>query len=84
MYVQLIDDSSQTTLASAHSKTVAPVADVGERTGKVAVAYTLGRAIAEQATKAHITAVVFDRGGYAYHGRVQAVADGARDGGLTF
>lgn len=84
MYVQLIDDASQKTLASAHSKTVAPSADAGERQGKVAVAYALGRAIAAQAKEADITTIVFDRGGYAYHGRVQAVADGARDGGLTF
>ncbi len=84
MYVQLIDDSSSTTLASAHSKKDAAGIDVGERTGKEAVAFALGKSIAEKAKAAHITSVVFDRGGYAFHGRVKAVADGARDGGLTF
>jgi large subunit ribosomal protein L18 len=48
------------------------------------MAYALGTLIAAKAKKAGLTAVVFDRGGYAYHGRVKAVADGARAGGLEF
>jgi len=84
MYVQLIDDAANVTLASAHSKKDAAGIDVGERTGKEAIAYALGKSIAAKANTASITSVVFDRGGYAYHGRVKAVADGARDGGLTF
>lgn len=84
MYVQLIDDSANKTLASAHSKKDTAGIDAGERTGKEAIAFALGKAIAAKATDAKITTVVFDRGGYAYHGRVKAVADGARDGGLTF
>ncbi len=83
IFVQLIDDTAQKTVASVHSKTVAP-ADAGERKGKVAVAYLAGRAIAEKAKALGVSLAVFDRAGYRYHGRVQAVADGARDGGLEF
>ena len=54
------------------------------RTGKVAVAYEVGKLLAEKALKNKIKKVVFDRGGYKYHGRVKAVADGAREGGLMF
>ncbi len=84
MYVQLIDDATDKTIASAHSKKDATGVDVGERKGKEAIAFALGKVIATKAQEAKITTVVFDRGGYAYHGRVKAVADGARDGGLTF
>ena len=54
------------------------------RTGKVVVAYEVGRLVAEKALKNKIKKVVFDRGGYKYHGRVKAVAEGARDAGLEF
>ncbi|MBI5728301.1 MAG: 50S ribosomal protein L18 [Candidatus Magasanikbacteria bacterium] len=84
MFAQLVDDEQGRTLASVHSKRVSNVGDVGERAGKVAVSYLLGRALAERAKAAGITRVVFDRAGYKYHGRVRAVADGARDGGLQF
>lgn len=84
MYVQLIDDTLGKTLAAVHSKTSKPTSDVGERQAKVAMAYALGVAVAEKAKALKIDAVVFDRSGYAYHGRVQAVADGARAGGLQF
>lgn len=84
MYVQIIDDSTGTTLVSVNSKKDIGDFDTGERTGKEAVAFALGKAIAKKASIAHITSVVFDRGGYTYHGRVKAVADGARDGGLIF
>lgn len=83
VFVQLIDDVDGKTIASVHSKSIT-VSDAGERKGKVAAAYTAGKIIAEKAKEAGITTVVFDRGGNLYHGRVQAVADGARDGGLTF
>ena len=85
MYVQLIDDVARKTIASAHSK-VADLKgiDLHERTGKIAIAYGLGHMIAQKAKDAGITTIVFDRGGYAYHGRVEAVAQGARDGGLQF
>ena len=54
------------------------------RAGKVLVAYEMGKLIAEKALKKNIKKVVFDRGGYKYHGRVKAIADGAREGGLIF
>jgi len=54
------------------------------RTGKVMVAYEVGKLIAERALEKNIKKVVFDRGGYKYHGRVKAVAEGAREGGLEF
>ncbi len=84
MYVQLIDDASSKTLLSVNSKKDATKGDAGERKGKVAVAYILGKILAEKAKEQNITKVVFDRSGHRYMGRVQAVADGARDGGLQF
>lgn len=84
MYVQLIDDAAGKTLAAAHSKTLGPVTDAGDRKGREAVAYGLGKLIAEKAKALNITETVFDRAGYRYHGRVKAVAEGARDGGLKF
>jgi len=84
MYLQLIDDEAGKTLVSVNSKKDTPKGDAGERTGKQAVSYLLGKALAEKAGAANIKNVVFDRAGYAYHGRVKAAADGARDGGLIF
>lgn len=85
IFAQLIDDTNGKTLASVHSKKdVAKKTGAGERKGKVATAYLLGLALAKKAKETGITRVVFDRGGYKYHGRVKAVADGARDGGLIF
>ncbi len=55
-----------------------------KRTSKVSLAFDLGKLIAEKALKQKIKKVVFDRGGYLYHGRVKAIADGAREGGLKF
>lgn len=85
MSAQLIDDAAGVVLAQVNSKKdVDAKADVGERTGKIGVAYALGLALAKKATEKKITAVVFDRAGYLYHGRVQAFAEGARKGGLEF
>ncbi len=81
LFVQLIDDAAGKTLASVHSKQIKKV-DAGDRKAQVAVAFTMGKQLADKAKKLGITTVVFDRGGYAYHGRVQAIADGAREGGL--
>jgi large subunit ribosomal protein L18 len=83
MYAQLIDDTTGTTLVGVHSKHVA-AADAGDRSGKVAQAYAVGQKIAELAQAKQISSVVFDRGGFLFQGRVKAVADGARDGGLQF
>lgn len=85
MFVQLIDDNTGNTLVSAHTKTdVKNGAAAPERSGKVAQSYLLGQALSEKAKAKGITVIVFDRSGYRYHGRVKALADGARDGGLKF
>lgn len=85
MNVQLIDDTTGQTLISVHTKTNADNnSDAGVRQGKIAQAYRLGKALGEKAKLQKITIVVFDRGGYRYHGRVRAVAEGARDSGLVF
>ncbi len=81
--VQIIDDSTGKTMVSVKKSEVKDV-DAGERKGKVAKGYALGRIIAEKAKTAGITTIVFDRGGYPYSGRVRALAEGARDGGLLF
>ena len=77
IYAQLIDDVSGKTLASASDKLV------GSTGLPVEVAKEVGKQLAVAATKAGIVEVVFDRGAYRYHGRIAALADGAREGGLT-
>jgi large subunit ribosomal protein L18 len=84
MNVQLIDDTVGKTLVSVHTKTVSTDGEAGDRTGKILRAYLAGKAMAVLAKKQGIESIIFDRGGYQYHGRVKAVADGARDGGLSF
>jgi large subunit ribosomal protein L18 len=80
IFAQLIDDGAGHTLASA-STLEASIRDV---TGdKKARAHQVGQLLASRAKEAGISAAVFDRGGYAYHGRVAALADGAREGGLS-
>ncbi len=81
--VQLIDDEKRNTLCSANSVEVSGQKIEG-KTGKIAVGYLVGKLLAEKAKTRKINQVIFDRGGYKYHGRVKAVADGARDGGLIF
>lgn len=82
IYAQLIDDVAGTTLVAASSLD-ATVSTDGEG-GKTAVATAVGELVAERAKAAGITEVVFDRGGNRYAGRVAALADGAREGGLKF
>ncbi len=77
MYAQLIDDVSGKTLAS-----VSTLKKSGN--GNKEAAKEIGKSIGEKAVSMKIDSVVFDRGGYVYHGRVQAVADGAREAGLKF
>ena len=80
IYVQAIDDLTGRTLASASTME----ADVrGGTTSTVEAAKKIGKLVGERAQAAGITTVVFDRGGFKYHGRVAAVADGAREAGLT-
>jgi large subunit ribosomal protein L18 len=83
IYVQLIDDAQGKTLASA-STLEADLKGSLKTGADVAAATAVGKLIAERALKAGITEVVFDRGGYIYHGRVKALADAAREGGLSF
>ncbi len=83
IYVQVIDDAAGTTLASA--STLDKELKGSLKTGAdAAAAAAVGKLIAERAKAAGITEVVFDRGGYIYHGRVKALADAAREGGLSF
>ncbi len=75
---QLIDDDNGKTLASVHDK------EVDTKIKPIEQSTALGKLIADKAKAAKVTAVIFDRGSYAYHGRVKAFAEGAREGGLTF
>ena len=81
---QLIDDSAGKTLCFVKSNTLKKIEKVEGKTAKVAAGYATGLALAEKAKALGVTKVVFDRGGYSYHGRVAAVAEGARAGGLVF
>lgn len=80
IYCQVIDDLNGNTLVAANS-TESSVPTEGTKTE---VAKAVGKLIAEKALAQNISNVVFDRGGYLYHGRVKALADGAREGGLQF
>ena len=86
IYAQLIDDAQGRTLVSAStlSKEVKGTLPKKGQGGNKAAAETVGKVLAEKAMKAGIKKVVFDRGGYRYHGRVLALADSARKGGLSF
>lgn len=81
MYAQVIDDREGRTLAAACTRQAGIAADNGG-TGNLEAAQAVGRAIGKRAVEAGITKVVFDRAGWPYHGRVKAVADGAREAGL--
>lgn len=80
IYAQIIDDQNGKTLVAVSPKEIAKKS--GEK--KVEIGFALGKLVAEKAKKKKISKVVFDRGSFAYHGRIKAVADGAREGGLTF
>ncbi|MCH7729932.1 50S ribosomal protein L18 [Patescibacteria group bacterium] len=82
VYAQLIDDTRGVVLLSVSDKKLAENKKEGKK--KKEVAQMIGEAIAEKAKKKKIKKVVFDRGAYKYHGRVEAVAEGARRGGLKF
>jgi large subunit ribosomal protein L18 len=81
IYAQLIDDQSGKTIATASSLDKNVVEATGNKTVKAAM---VGKLIAEKAKAIQVEEVVFDRGGYLYHGRVKSVADAAREGGLKF
>ena len=80
-YGQLIDDDKGKTLASVSD---IAIKKPGKAAGKVGIAREVGKLIAQKAGALKIEKVVFDRGGYKYHGRVKALAEGAREGGLKF
>ena len=83
IYAQIIDDSKGHTLVAASSNEP----DMRKKlksTGNVEAAFEVGKLLAERAKKAGVEKVYFDRGGYLYHGRVKALAEGAREGGLDF
>jgi large subunit ribosomal protein L18 len=81
IYAQVIDDAKGVTLASASTNDKSAKATTG---ATAAAAAEVGKRVAEAAKKAGVTSVVFDRGGFLFHGRVKALADAAREGGLEF
>lgn len=84
MYAQIIDDTTGNTLVAASSLSKEIEEGVKSANGKVSKSKLVGNLIAQKAKEKNISSVVFDRNGYRYHGRVQAVAEGAREGGLKF
>ena len=83
IYAQLVDDEAGRTLVSASTVDKELRGDLNGKTKKEQAA-VVGEKVAERAKAAGISTVIFDRGGYLYHGRVKALADGAREGGLEF
>lgn len=79
IYAQLIDDSKGVTIVSAST-----IADKIKAGGNVAAAKAVGKLVAERAVEKGVKKVVYDRGGYLYHGRIKALADAAREAGLEF
>ena len=85
IYAQLIDDDQGATVVSASSLEKTALEPEGLKTGaSVAAAKAVGKLIAQRAKEKGVKDVIFDRGAYLYHGRVKALADGAREGGLNF
>jgi large subunit ribosomal protein L18 len=84
IYAQIVDDDEGRTLVSCDSKRAGAGETPEDVAGKCATAYGVGKVLAEQAKEHGIEKIVFDRNGYLYHGRVAALARGARDGGLDF
>ena len=78
IYAQIIDDSKGHTLVSASSK------ELGLSSGNLDASKQVGQKLAEKAKSSGLETIVFDRGGYLYHGKIKALAEGAREGGLKF
>ena len=83
IYAQIIDDAASTTLVAA-STMESDIASKLGTTSNIAAAEAVGEAVAKKALEKGITEVVFDRGGYVYHGKIKALADAAREAGLKF
>ena len=83
VYVQLIDDSKGVSLLGV-SSTAPEIKNLETEKGQTGISKAVGKVVAEKAKEKGITKVVFDRAGFLYHGRIKAVADGAREGGLKF
>mgnify|MGYP004630970155 FL=1 len=83
VYAQIIDDAKGATIASA-STLEKEVRDQIKKSSNIEAASFIGKLVAERAIKAGVSEVIFDRGGYIYHGRVKALADAAREAGLKF
>lgn len=78
IYAQLIDDTSGNTLVASSSS------EIGKKIINIDISKEVGKKLAEKASASKIISIVFDRGGYPYHGKVKALAEGAREGGLKF
>ncbi len=83
IYVQAIDDRTGRTLAQASSLNDDIVKGMVDGNGKVSIGMAVGKAVAQRLKEQNISTVIFDRNGYLYHGRIKAIADGAREAGLT-
>ena len=84
IYAQVVDDTANRTLFTVSSLSKSLSKEIEKVKGKVEIAHIVGKALGEEAKKRKIERVVFDRSGYLYHGRVKALADGAREAGLNF
>jgi large subunit ribosomal protein L18 len=84
VYAQIIDDSTGNTLVSASSLSKELADEIKNSKGKISKSKLVGSLVAKKALEQKISKVVFDRNGYRYHGRVQAIAEGAREAGLKF
>lgn len=84
IYGQLVDDSRGVTLMGISSTSPTVQGSVTDAKGKISASKLTGKVLAEKAIQSGVESVVFDRGGYKYHGRVRAFAEGAREGGLKF
>jgi len=82
MYAQLIDDTSHRTICTVSSLTKEVKDELKDKTTKINESKIVGKVLAKKAAENNIKKVVFDRNGYLYHGRVKAIAEGAREGGL--
>jgi large subunit ribosomal protein L18 len=84
IYAQVVDDERGVTLAAASSRETLPKGGADDAKGRIGACAAVGKLIASRAKEKGVSRVCFDRGGYLYHGRIKALADGARAGGLEF